>query len=171
MGLGNPGPEYEETRHNAGRDWVDFWRRQYRESWQPKKRLLSEIFQHDNFIFAILSVFMNQSGKSVSKLLSMFKVPPAKLCVVHDELDLPLGQWKLSFGRSSPLHKGVISVEELLGTREFWRLRLGVDNRTPYQRLPGEKYVLQKFLPEERGQWQQLLEQTSPLEIARQMRE
>jgi len=72
------------------------------------------------------------------------------LLVVHDELDLRLGQWRLSWGKSSPLHKGVLSIEQALQTKAFWRLRIGVDNRNPENRLPGQAYVLQKFLPKEK---------------------
>ncbi len=169
VGLGNPGAEYARTRHNAGREWVDFWRHHYQGQWQEKKKLLSAIFEHDNFIFAYPLVYMNESGRAVVKLLKRYHAEPAKLCLVHDELDLPLGQWKLSFGRSSPLHKGVLSVEEMLGSRDFWRLRLGIDNRTPYQRLPGEKYVLQKFLPKEWHIFYQLLLQVKPAEVVRAM--
>ena len=171
VGLGNPGREYRQTRHNAGRDWVDFWRGKYHAEWRVRKKLLTRFFQHNNFVFAEPLTFMNQSGKAITALLMMFKISPAKLCIVHDELDLPLGQWKLDFARGSPLHKGVISVEKALGTRGFWRLRLGIDNRTPYQRLPGEQYVLQKFLAEEMPQWRELLFQLEPKELARQMKE
>ena len=169
VGLGNPGAKYQRTRHNAGRDWVDFWCHHYRCQGRENKKLLTVIFQHQNFLFACPLVFMNESGRAVEKLLSYYKIPPAKLCLVHDELDLPLGQWKLSFGRSSPLHKGVLSVEAALGSRDFWRLRLGIDNRTPYQRLPGEEYVLQKFTPAEWRIFHQLLQQLEPAEVVRAM--
>ncbi len=170
LGLGNPGRQYLGTRHNAGRDWLDFWQQRLKTPWR-RRDLLADILRHDNLIFAKPLVFMNESGRAAKQLLISLKLSPANLCLIHDELDLPLGQWKLSFARSSRLHKGVLSVEKWLQTRRFWRLRLGVDNRSPYQRLPGETYVLQKFLPSERPIWRELLLQLRPEEIGRQIEE
>lgn len=72
-----------------------------------------------------------------------------QLLVVHDELDLRLGEWKLNKSKSSPLHKGVSSIEDYLKAKDFWRLRIGVDNRLVQERIPGEKYVLQPFAKDE----------------------
>jgi Peptidyl-tRNA hydrolase len=82
---------------------------------------------------------------------SLFSDASNQLLVVHDELDLKLGEWKLNKGKSSPLHKGVASIEDHLKAKDFWRLRIGIDNRLPEERVPGEKYVLQPFTEKEAG--------------------
>lgn len=150
VGLGNPGERYERTRHNAGRMFVDFWAKRLGVEWQERKGWEAEVAQKEDVLLVKPSVFMNESGKVVRRVIDELEVTDKKsrgfwfLIVVHDELDLPLGRWKLSFGKSSPLHKGVLSVERHLGTGEFWRLRIGIENRRARE-VAGEKYVLQKF--------------------------
>lgn len=88
------------------------------------------------------NLFMNDSGKFVKSQKDFI--------IIHDDLDLKLGTYKIQFGKGPELHYGIQSVEKELGTKDFWRIRVGVDNRDPSDREPGESYVLKDFTPEER---------------------
>ena len=92
---------------------------------------------------------MNESGKAVKLLCQKHKVSPKDILVIHDDLDIPLGAFKLQFGKGPKLHNGVASVENYLGTKDFWRLRVGVENRGQQVRSRGEEYVLSRFTKEE----------------------
>ena len=93
---------------------------------------------------------MNDSGDFVKKVTRTYNLEPSNLYVVHDDLDIPLGQWKIQLGVGPKVHYGVNSVEEALGDKNFWRIRVGVDNRDSGQaRMTGEQYVLQDFTEEE----------------------
>lgn len=146
VGLGNPDQEYQQTRHNVGRMFLDFLAEKWGLGWKKRKDLLSLVAKEDGLWLVKPQVFMNESGRAVRKATEKMK---GELYLVHDELDLELGSWRLTFGKSSPLHKGVLSVEKYLETKDFWRIRIGIDNRLD-RRIPGEKYVLQRFTPEER---------------------
>jgi PTH1 family peptidyl-tRNA hydrolase len=130
VGLGNPGPEYEGTRHNAGFWWIDALARELkvnlvtdkayhglvaRTSWQGQTLWLLEP-----------QTFMNLSGKSVGALARFFKIAPEEILVAHDELDVPPGEAKLKFGGSHAGHNGLRDIHAQLGTGNYWRLRLGV---------------------------------------------
>lgn len=135
VGLGNPGKKYEKNRHNVGYMVVD----------ALKRRNLPK-----NVVVAKTSVFMNESGRAVKKLITNYHLPITNLYIIHDDLDIPLGKFKIQKGKGPKDHKGVESVDKALGTREYWHVRVGVDNRNPENRTPGEEYVLQDFLPKER---------------------
>ncbi len=132
IGLGNPGEQYQHNRHNAGYLFID----------QAKK-------QNKNLSFAKTNTFMNSSGTAVQTLLKASRTSTGDAYIVHDDLDLPLGAYKIQFGVGPKVHNGLRDIEAKLGTEEFWRVRLGVDNRDPNNRLPGEEYVLQDFTTEE----------------------
>ncbi len=88
---------------------------------------------------------MNESGKFVAEKFNFFKISPDDLYIVHDDLDISLGQYKIQKGTGPKVHNGVNNIEEVLGTKDFWRIRIGVDNREPQNRILGEDYVLQNF--------------------------
>lgn len=92
---------------------------------------------------------MNSSGEAVNKLANYYSLVPSALFVAHDDLDLPLGEYKIQKGVGPKLHNGINSIEQTLGSSDFWRIRIGVDNRDPNNRIPGEDYVLQDFSKEE----------------------
>ncbi|MDP1710796.1 MAG: aminoacyl-tRNA hydrolase [candidate division WWE3 bacterium] len=126
VGLGNPGTRYQNTRHNVGQWAVDALA-------SKVKRTRSEITTRvgrdkiSNVKLIKTSIFMNESGKEVNKLVRQLGIRQlGDLLIVHDDLDLLPGKWKLQFNRSSAGHKGVQSVVDELGTQEFWRLRVGV---------------------------------------------
>jgi PTH1 family peptidyl-tRNA hydrolase len=151
-GLGNPGTDYMMTRHNAGIQFVEALALVFPSDygWRAEKEAV--IYKTENLILArTKDKFMNQSGEWVKWLLnySANSNDPKELCVVHDDLDIKLGEYKVQFGTGPKDHGGINSVEALLGTKEFWRVRIGVDNRSEQLREPGEEYVLKRFLNSE----------------------
>lgn len=92
---------------------------------------------------------MNESGEFVKKLLEQYKLDTPNLWVIHDDLDIPLGSYKIQFGKGPKIHKGTLSIEEELGTKDFWRVRIGVDDRAEDNRESGEEYVLKDFTHDE----------------------
>ncbi len=134
VGLGNPGKEYELTRHNTGR------------------LALADFAKNNKVIFP--DTFMNDSGKAVKKIITSKKMAE-KLIVVHDDLDLPIGRFKIVFGKDSAGHKGVESVIRNIKTKDFIRIRVGISPVTPSGKIrkPEAKKVLNhiigKFKPKE----------------------
>ncbi len=152
VGLGNPGAEYEATRHNAGFWWVDAL------AAKLAARLSSERSYHGLVARAntergpvwllLPMIYMNCSGQSVAALARFFKIAPAEILVVHDELDLQPGQGKLKFGGGSGGHNGLKDIHAQLGTSDYWRLRLGIGH--PGVKAEVVDYVLRKPGPEQR---------------------
>jgi len=149
IGLGNSSQEYKGTRHNAGFMMVDFLADKLDLAWERRKDLSSLVARKNGLWLVKPLVYMNQSGQVVKRVVDKVPVDLNSLYLVHDELDLRLGEWKLTFAKSSPLHKGILSVEQYLKSKDFWRVRVGIDNRDSQARIEGEKYVLQRFLPQE----------------------
>jgi PTH1 family peptidyl-tRNA hydrolase len=154
-GLGNPGPEYEATRHNAGFWWIDAAARELGATLQPE-RAYSGLAARVNRSAAaggplwLLEpmTYMNLSGKSVAALARFFKIAPEEILVVHDELDLLPGQVKLKQGGSHAGHNGLKDIVAQLGSADFWRLRLGIGH--PGVKAEVINYVLKKPSPEHR---------------------
>ena len=152
VGLGNPGAEYEGTRHNAGFWWVDAL------ADKLGARLVSERSYHG--LLARVNTergpvwllepqtYMNLSGKSVAPLARFFKIEPAQILVVHDELDLAPGQMKLKQGGGAAGHNGLKDILAQLGTPDFWRLRIGIGH--PGARDEVVNWVLRKPAPDQR---------------------
>ncbi len=130
VGLGNPGPEYESTRHNAGFWWIDELARLLKAPLQMDKGyhglVARTVVQGQTVWFLEPQTFMNLSGKSVAALARFYKIQPQEILVVHDELDLPPGEAKLKLGGSHAGHNGLRDIHAQLGTDNYWRLRLGV---------------------------------------------
>lgn len=152
VGLGNPGKDYEQSRHNIGFMVLDHFLKKItsvdKSFWTMESRFNSEIAKIDDLIMVKPLDFMNESGKAVSKVLKFYKIPPFGLYVVHDDLDLPLGKLKISIDRGSAGHKGVQSIMTELDSRNFVRLRVGIGKSS---RISAEKFVLSSFLSSERG--------------------
>ncbi len=154
IGIGNPEEKYKDTRHNVGKEFINFCFKKLNLLPKSEKKLQislakTQIFGKDAIFGKTLS-FMNLSGEPIKKLLSYFKISPKELFVVHDDLDIPLGKFRIDFARGPKLHNGIASTEKALKTKNFWRIRIGVDNRKKTGWIEGETYVLQKFLPEEK---------------------
>jgi len=130
IGLGNPSSKYRNTRHNVGFMVLDRVMRKLlpiKESkWQELKRLKSLVVEGDGFVLAKPRVAMNINGLAVDKLISNFKLQTSSLLVIHDDLDLPLGQIKIVQKRGTAGHRGVESVIANLGSDDFWRVRVGI---------------------------------------------
>ncbi len=147
-GLGNPGKEYAETRHNAGFWWVDRLASGENATLKLDPRMHGFIARVPGNIWLIEpQTFMNASGRAVSALSRFYKIAPEHILVVHDELDLEPGTVRLKLGGGLGGHNGLKDIASHLGTQDFWRLRLGIGH-------PGEKknvsdYVLKAPRKEE----------------------
>ena len=143
FGLGNPDKKYLNTRHNLGQSVILSVAKDLNFSSK-----LSSKFSKTDHLFAISSLHMNESGLSVKKLVDYFKISPADLYLIHDDLDLGAGEWRLQFDRGPAGHKGVASTIDQLGTQAFWRFRLGIGH--PTNNIPVEDYVLLPFTSPEK---------------------
>lgn len=158
-GLGNPGSRYRNTRHNIGFNVIDLiaerWGRPaFREKFSGEVALVEMPGESGLEKTYLLKpqTFMNLSGDSVRPAVAFFKLTPAQVLIVHDELDLPLGRLQLKFGGGSGGHNGLKSITQSLGTPEFLRLRIGI-GRPPadFHGKPSD-FVLQAFAPTEGSQ-------------------
>ncbi|MCH2242204.1 MAG: aminoacyl-tRNA hydrolase, partial [Aquabacterium sp.] len=146
VGLGNPGPEYDATRHNAGFWWVDAVARKLGVTPQPDRSyhaLVARANLPGGPVWLLQpQTYMNLSGKSVAALARFFKIAPQEILVAHDELDLLPGDMKLKHGGSHAGHNGLKDIQAQLGDAGFWRLRLGIGH--PGDRAEVAAYVLRK---------------------------
>ena len=149
-GLGNPGREYERTRHNVGWMVVDELARRHEGSFRSKfAGQLAEV-RDDERRLALLKpeTYMNVSGRSVGSASRFFKVDPGSLLVVHDDVDLEQGRLQARLGGGLAGHNGLRSIADALGTQDFLRLRVGVGRPARGDRRPVADYVLSPFEPE-----------------------
>ncbi|MEP6966126.1 MAG: aminoacyl-tRNA hydrolase [Polaromonas sp.] len=130
VGLGNPGPEYEATRHNAGFWWIDALSRELKAPLSLDKSYFGQVARttvNGQTVWLLKPLtFMNLSGKSVAALARFFKIAPEEILVAHDELDIVPGQAKLKFGGSHAGHNGLRDIHAQFGSGDYWRLRIGV---------------------------------------------
>ena len=155
VGLGNPGPEYQATRHNAGFWWVEAAARQlgaqmlFDRHYHGLLARVNRAAPAPGPVWLLQPMtFMNLSGKSVGPLAHFYKIAPAEILVAHDELDLPPGQMKLKQGGGSAGHNGLKDILAQLGSPDFWRLRIGIGH--PGDRAEVSNWVLQKPRLEDR---------------------
>jgi len=142
VGLGNPGEKYAATRHNAGFWWVD----QIAAATNSKLAVDAKFFGFagklnpttDSWLIKP-TTFMNASGKAVAALANYYKISPAEILVIHDELDLPAGSIKMKFGGGHGGHNGLRDIHAALGTPDYWRLRVGIGH-------PGSKNEVVNFV-------------------------
>lgn len=159
IGLGNPGKKYAQNRHNVGFMFVD---------WVQVRQADESVWKHDKYADADIAkttltfgtdtiqttlakprTFMNRSGFTANKLLTFENLLPTALIIAHDDLDISLGEFKIQKVKGPKVHNGLASIESSLRFKDFWRIRIGIDNRDPARRIPGEPYVLQNFASEE----------------------
>lgn len=152
VGLGNPGPEYEATRHNAGFWWLDALARDLNVQLTPQRAyqaLAARATVGAQTVWLLApQTFMNLSGRSVAALARFYKIAPEQILVVHDELDLEPGQAKLKFGGGHAGHNGLRDIHAQLGSGDYWRLRLGIGHPGVRSEVVG--WVLKKPLKEQR---------------------
>ncbi len=156
VGLGNIGAEYADTRHNVGFWIVDQFAA---EAFVPSEALLAELSTQDDLLLVKPMTYMNQSGKALYRVLRKYPaITPSNLLVIHDDWDLPVGQYKLSKGRGAGRHNGIKSICDALGTREFWRLRVGIQAPVYANReITRKDFVLSTFSSREKQILQQLI--------------
>ncbi len=146
VGLGNPGPEYVATRHNAGFWWIDQLARRLNAPLALERtykgRVARTSVAGQSVWLLEPQTFMNLSGQSVSALAHFFKIAPEEILVAHDELDLPAGEAKLKFGGGHAGHNGLRDIHAQLGTADYWRLRLGIGHPGARHEVVG--WVLKK---------------------------
>jgi PTH1 family peptidyl-tRNA hydrolase len=153
VGLGNPGREYAGNRHNVGRMVVEELARRHGGSWKAKFNGRITDVRIDGHRVALLApeTFMNDSGRSVAAAARFYKLRPAAILVVHDEIDLEPGRLQMRLGGGLAGHNGLRSVTDYLGSRDFLRLRIGVGRPERGDRRPPADYVLSDFEPHEDG--------------------
>lgn len=161
VGLGNPGDKYASTRHNTGFLALDHF--VGAEDWRTEKKFNALIKESGGIIYLKPLTFMNNSGESVYQVLRYYQLLTRQfgcllkkdqdlrqaLFVIHDDLDLKLGDWKISDDSRSGGNKGIQSIIDRLKTQRFTRLRLGIKTEALHHPLPADKFVLQRFDPEE----------------------
>lgn len=149
IGLGNPEEQHQRTRHNVGFRAIDVLAGRLGIALENSQKLFAEIGKNTNLVLAKPQTYMNESGKAVQAVLSFFKVPVENLVIIHDDLDIPLGSYKIQVATGPKIHNGLLSIYQALGTKDFTHVRIGVDSRAGDKTLPGKNYVLQPFSDEE----------------------
>ncbi len=171
IGLGNPGEEYENTRHNVGFAVVNEIAHKDDAKFSFEKKFNAEVaksrFNERPVILVKPYTFVNKSGEAVKKAKPFYKAKPEDIVVVHDDLDIEFGNFKMSLGKDSGGHRGVQSIIDALKTNKFWRLRIGTANRklstARHQKtLKAKKesvgqFVLAKFTPAEQTELKKLI--------------
>ena len=159
IGLGNPGPEYASNRHNAGRMVAESLARRMGSSFRrhsSRADIAEGTLADVPVTVGIARSYMNLSGGPVAALRDFYKVPPSRIVVIHDELDVPFGEIRLKFGGGTGGHNGLRSVSAALGTRDFFRVRFGIGR--PPGRMDPAVFVLRDFTAAERKELPLLIE-------------
>ena len=151
VGLGNPGAEYENTRHNIGFEAIDSIASKF--NIEIKRKGYSSLYEQINYtenkLFLIKpQTFMNRSGRAVHEIKSFYKIPTENLIVIYDELDIPLGNLKIKFGGGAAGHNGIRSIISSIGDEGFSRIRLGIGKPLSKEKTVG--HVLSKFRKDEK---------------------
>ncbi len=170
IGLGNPGEKYKNNRHNVGFQFIDYLIESLKNpNFKIQNAFLSRIYHLGSRILLVQpQTFMNRSGEAVKKIIRNWKLEIGNLVVIHDDLDIPLGKFKIQKGKGPQLHNGLESIEQHLKTKDFWRVRVGIDNRKKNDEkiyhlsngrgkddlankwINGETYVLEDFTEDEK---------------------
>jgi len=163
VGLGNPGEKYQNNRHNIGFVVVEELVKRLKETippgrdvgsvgeWVSSAKFFGDYCQYNDIILLRPSTFMNESGKAVAAISRFYKIKSEDIYIIHDDLDIPLGSYKIQHGKAPKVHNGLLSVEQSLGTNKYWNVRVGVENREVRgnKGVPGVVYSLQDFGAEE----------------------
>ena len=147
VGLGNPGDEYTNTRHNAGFLFVEFLAELLDVSFKNQKKLQSEVAVADEVILCKPQTFMNNSGMAVRAVAEYYDISPDHIFVAHDDSDIAFGNFKIHAERGAAGHKGILSIDEHLKSNEYTRIRIGV--RPEENKNKAETFVLKPFSKEE----------------------
>jgi PTH1 family peptidyl-tRNA hydrolase len=154
IGLGNPGEKYARTRHNAGFIFLDFLRTHYSmEPFTDQKKFHADISHgflpsKEKIILAKPLTFMNRSGAAVQNIINFYNCPLNDIIVVHDDLDIAIGKFKISHNVRAAGHNGVQDIIDAIGSQDFIRIRIGVENpegKKMREPISGKDYVLKEF--------------------------
>ena len=151
VGLGNPGEKYRNNRHNVGFMVLDELARRlgvtgYKSSKGGSAEYAWTNLNNERVELFKPMAFMNESGRSVAYVMQKHRdLKTSDIWMIHDDLDIQFGNYKIQKGKGPKEHKGLMSIDEALGTSDYWHIRVGVDNRPLDNRTPGEEYVLQDF--------------------------
>jgi PTH1 family peptidyl-tRNA hydrolase len=174
VGLGNPGNEYQDTRHNAGFWWIEALAAKLKLTLNNERAYKGLMARGNSsgqaFWLLMPQTFMNLSGQSVGALSHFYKIKPEEILVIHDELDIPPGQVKVKFGGGHAGHNGLRDIHAKLGSSDYWRLRIGVGH--PGVREEVINWVLQKPMQEHREAIHACIDKSleaAPLLLAGQM--
>lgn len=148
VGLGNPGEKYKNNRHNAGFLAIDSIAAANGGIWSLEDKFNAEICKLDDTMLVKPHTFMNNSGEAVSQIVNFYHINLNDLTIIHDDVDMEFGTTRLKKGMSSGGHHGVENIIEKLGTKEFWRLKIGV-GRPENSKFDVEDWVLTDFAPDE----------------------
>jgi PTH1 family peptidyl-tRNA hydrolase len=159
IGLGNPEPEHLDTRHNVGFRVLDVLAGQLNITLTNNAKLLALIGKNDDWLLAKPQTYMNKSGQAVQAILQFYKLKVSDLIVIHDDLDIPFGFYKIQTGTGPKAHNGLLSIYDALGTKDFTHVRIGVEGRGAERTTPGKNYVLSDFTDEEEGRLQTVIGQ------------
>ena len=149
LGLGNPGQEYEKTRHNIGFIFLDYISNRLNikiENKCYKGLFANTIINGEKVIFLKPQTFMNNSGQAIEKIVNFYKLSPDDILVIHDDIDLDLARVKVVKNSSSGGHNGIKSIESCLGTKKYMRIKLGINSKLNRET---KNFVLGKFTDEE----------------------
>jgi len=145
VGLGNPDKKYQNTRHNLGSTIIQKFIG--KDKFKNKTKMSAFIFENQKNIFAFSTEYMNNSGITVQKIANFYKIDPKDIYIIHDDLDLPTGEYRIQFDRGPAGHNGIKSIIENLNTQQFNRVRVGIGKSL--NNIPVEDYVLLPFSSEE----------------------
>ena len=173
IGLGNPGAKYQQTKHNAGFIALDYLAEKLQ---MPKFRLQkiyqAQVSQSEKLFLVKPQTYMNKSGDAIlylkkkhpqefKQLSNLVTSSLSNFFVVHDDLDLELGNFKIQFGKGPKVHNGLNSIYAALGTDQFWHVRVGIDSRGGDRSIPSDKYVLMPFSVAEQEIFDQVSKQVA----------
>ena len=154
VGLGNPGSKYAATRHNAGFIFLDHLAEKYnftfKESVKWKADVCKDVLFQKQLLLLKPLTYMNLSGDAVARACAFYRIPSENIVVVHDELDLPVGRVKIVTSRGDGGHKGIRSIMQMVGTRDFARIRIGI-GRPQIAGMDVSSFVLAPFGEDEAG--------------------
>jgi len=168
IGLGNPGIKYNKTRHNLGFFTIDELAEKIKiNEWKIKMQfnanIAQGIFNDKKTILVKPQTFMNNSGIAVKSIADYYKIPYEEILVIHDDIDLSLGEIKIQQSRGAAGHKGVKSIINILKTKDFTRIRIGIKSIDKEKIIDTEKFVLKKFTFKERKIINQTIERAVAL--------
>lgn len=162
VGLGNPEPEYSNTRHNIGKNVLNLYVDEISE-WKEGEGFNAVIFKDVDCLYVKPLSYMNDCGPVISKIFNYYKIKSKELLVIYDELDIFMGEYKIALGKGSKIHNGILSINENLGFSNYWHLRMGVrdlDIPSSVQKsgIDPAKYVLRKFQVSDRKKIENLVQ-------------